>query len=267
MKILCWANLKGGTGKSMLCYNMAGVIAEGDKSSNKKPRILVIDADPQGNVTNNFGIDRVKPNLPNITHVFENNIPANEVILKTPTPNVSIIPGNLNLTGTEHRIINLAGREMIMSRWIDSNRKYLESHFDYIFFDSPPSFNILCQNVYIVSDGIILVNDVSMNSIEGSEQFCALWRAIRLQLGLGNNVCAFLINNLDRRLGMSKDYWDYVSRHEEFKYILLETIIPNDVKLKNTELNCKTINYYDRHCRGYVACKKLEEELYRKGIL
>ena len=269
MKILCYANLKGGTGKSMLCYNMAGVIAEGmrDKKKKQPKRICVIDVDPQGNTTNNFGVDRLKPGLRTIVDVFENNIPADEVIIKTNTPGVSIIPGNLNLTATEVRIVNRAGREHILKYWLLDNKDYLEQHFDYIMFDTPPSFNILCQNVYIVCDSIVLVNDVSMNSIEGSEQFCALWRAIRLELRLGDNVAAFLINNLDKRIGMSKDYGEYLKRHQEFGGMVLKSIIPNDVRMKETELESKTINYHDHKCRGYVACKSLEEELYVRGIL
>jgi chromosome partitioning protein len=271
LKVICWANLKGGTGKSMLCYNMAGIISEKTSrlfsKDEKGKRILVVDADPQGNVTNNFGINRLVSGIPTIVNVFEDNFKAEKVIMKTQTPNVSIIAGDLNFTHTELIINTMAGRELIFQRWLEDNYNYLESNFDYIFIDSPPSFNIICQNFYIVSNHIILVNDVSMNSIEGSEQFCALWRAIRLQLRLSDNISAFLINNSDKRIGLTKDFYEHVHNHPEIKYLVLDSIIPNDVRMKDSELLSKTINYVDRKCRAYISCKHLEEELYTKEIL
>lgn len=274
MKRISWSNLKGGTGKSLVCFNMASVSGQ-EKSKKVKPkRILVADTDPQGNISNDFGMDRLKKGVPTIVDVFEHNIPAEEVITRTNTPNVSIIMGSLNLTATELKIVNQAGREWILTNWLNDNKVFLENNFDYLYFDTPPSFNILCQNVYLASDSIVLVNDVSMNSIEGAEQFCALWRAVRMQLRVADNVEGFLLNNVDSRLGISNDCRDYIQRHQEFSSMLFNSTIPNASAFKYSELEGKPINYFESKtikksailkCRE--AMENLHQEMIQRGIL
>jgi cellulose biosynthesis protein BcsQ len=166
-------------------------------------------------------------------------------------------------------------RELILKNWLEDNRAYLEANFDILLIDTPPHFNVICQNAFIISDSILLINNVSINSLEGAEQFCALWRAIRLQLRLPNNVDGFIINRASMSHGIDKDFYDHVKTHAEFSSILFETYIPNLVAYVNTELENQPINYIKPsnglkksqiiQAQEYIF--NLENELNRRMIL
>lgn len=271
MKSICFANLKGGTGKTATLFNIAGILAE------KGKRVLVIDVDPQGNITNNLGIrtddleneKREKPKIKTIVDVFESSdkIKPPEVIIKTKINNIFLIPGSIYLTATELQLIQLAGRELILKNFIEDNINFFNKFFDYIFFDTNPSFNIMNQNAFIVADSILLVNDVSRNSILGSEKFCDLWADIRKRLKLQDNVKGLIINHFDKRTKVASELLEYIVEHEKFKDILIPVPIPTTVRIKDGELSIKTINLMDKKSPAYQAYLKVIEELYRRGIL
>lgn len=275
MRIVTCANLKGGVGRSLLTFNLSSIIARDRGKKLKSTRILIFDIDPQANISSNFGVDKLRINAKTIIDVFENNIPAEEVIVKTKIPNVSIVMGSLNLITTEIRMVSLVARELILKNWIDENRVFLEANFDILMFDTPPHFNVICQNAFIISDSILLINNVSINSLEGAEQFCALWRAIRMQLKLPNNVDAFIVNRVNMNQGIDKEFYDHIKRHPEFSTILFETYIPNLIAYVNTELENEPINYIrpssqlKKHqiVKAQEYIYNLEEELRRRNII
>lgn len=263
MKILAFATLKGGVGKSSALFNIAGLLAEEGK------KILVIDVDPQGNTTNNFGIDRTVVNLKSIKNILEDNINFNEVVIKNSCsllPNIDVIPSSIFLTATELKLVSLAGRENILKNYIEYNIKYFEE-YDYILVDTNPSMCITNQNCFVVATDIILVSDVSMNSLEGSELFSALWEDIRNRLKLKNNITGFLINNFDKRTNVSKDFLEFCAKNDTIKDILFKTIIPQNVKIKESELTACPINMYAPNLTAHKAYLNLIAEMKERGIL
>jgi len=263
LKIIAFATLKGGVGKSSALFNIAGLLAE---ESNK---ILIIDADPQGNSTNNFGIDRTIENLKTIKDILEDNIDFNDVVIKnscTLLPNIDVIPASIFLTATELKIVSLAGRENILKNYIEHNTKYF-NQYDYILIDSNPSMSIINQNCFVVATDIILVSDISMNAIEGAELFSALWDDIRNRIKLPNNITGFLINNFDKRINLAKDFLEFCRDNEEIKDILFDTVIPTNVKIKESELAACPVNMYCPKSAGHKAYINLVKEMKDRGVL
>lgn len=261
MKILTCANHKGGTGKSLISSTLAGFL--GEKGFN----VLVADFDSQGSVSSNLGVDIMQDGVKTITDIFLHHPNPNNVIVSTNVPNVSLIVGNININGLDVLISNRGAREYIFKNWIEDNKKFFDENFTHMIIDTPPNFNVVSQNAFLVADSILLVNDTSMHSIEGSEQFCALWRATRLDLRVGDNVGGFLINRLDMRDGLSKDYLEYINQHPEFSSMVLKTIIPRNAALNYAELEGTTINYKDRKSKSFLAFNNLVDELTQKGMI
>lgn len=262
-KTITFATLKGGVGKTMSTFNISGILAE------QGHKILVFDVDPQGNSTNNFGISRTKKGFKSVKDIFEATVTIEDVIIKAPVkelPTLDVIPSSIFLAGTETRIVNIAGREMVIKNFMEDNKERLE-HYDYIIFDTNPSMSIINQNVFLVSDSIILMADVSMNALEGAELFMALWDDTRKRLRKEENVKGLLINNLDKRIRLSSDIMAYCKEHEDFKHLLFNTAIPTNVKLKESELEAKPINIYENDSAGCIAFKKVISEMKERGIL
>ena len=270
MKIIAFGTLKGGTGKTSTLFNLGGLLAENHK-------VLWIDADPQFNLTSNAGVSVTNKDLRTLKDVFEGSVTAEDVIYKHPIqrlPNLDIIPSSIQLTATELNIVNYAGREQIFNNFILDNRDVLQD-YDYILIDTNPNLGMINQNVFNAADAIILVSDVSFNSITGAEFFIALWQSIRDRLRKPDNVAALLLNNSDGRLRLPKELIAYVQGNEQLRHLLLQQTLPTSIQVKNTELDHKPINILEGETtanreaieRVRAAFSGVMNELQEKGIL
>jgi chromosome partitioning protein len=254
--------LKGGTGKTATVFNLAGLLAE-------ERKILLIDCDPQTNLSLNCGVDITVKNIKTVVNIFEDNAAAESIIFKNPIreiKNIDIIPSSIKLTATELQIVSKAGRENILKNFIMSNQKIL-SEYDYILIDTNPSMGIINQNAFLAADSIILISDVSLNGIQGVELFIELWADSRRYLQKENNIKALILNNLDRRIKLSSELVEYCDENDSTKDIILKTVIPSSVQVKNTEIEHKPINYLHKNSMIHEAYKNILLELKQRGIV
>lgn len=262
MNIITIGTLKGGTGKTATIFNLAGLLAE-------KYKVLLIDCDPQTNLSLNCGVDITVKNLKTIVDIFQDNISAENVIFKTPIKelkNIDIIPSSIKLTATELQIVSKAGRENILKNFILRNQQLL-NQYDYILLDTNPSMGIVNQNAFLVADSIILISDVSLNGIQGAELFIELWADARRNLQKENDIKALILNNLDKRIKLSAELVEYCYDNESIKDIILKTAIPSSVQVKNTEIEHKTINILHKNSPVYEAYKNILIELKERVIV
>lgn len=262
LKIITIGTLKGGVGKSVVSYNLAGLLGE-----NKK--VLLIDVDPQTNLSLDVGIDVTSKHLKTVKNIFEENIGAEDVIFKSPIdalPNIDIIPSSITLTATELKIVSSAGREQILKNFISDNKNVLKK-YDYIIIDTSPSMGIVNQNAFLIADSIILISDISLNAIQGAELFIVLWEESRRQLRKKDNVKALIINNYVKRLKLSSQLIEYCKENDSIKNLLLDTTITNSKKVKDTELEHKPINVLYKNSNTHEEYKNILLELEERGVL
>lgn len=269
MKIITFGTLKGGVGKTMLCFNIGGILSQ------LGYKVLIIDSDLQGNLTNNIGIERTDPALLtmyDIYNVEQEPPPAGEVILKSPNPsipNLDMIAGSLFLHKAELKMSTVSGRELLLRNYLDDYAETFQE-YDYILIDTNPSMSIINQNAFLVSDSILLVSDVSMNSLEGSQLFIALWQEARSRMRTEDNVHGFIVNDFDTRTRLSHDFLEYLENApglDDIRSIKMETIIPRNISITESELAAVPISQYDIQSKGCVAITELIDELLAKGIL
>ena len=263
MNIITIGTLKGGTGKTATLFNLAGLLAE-------EYKILLIDCDPQTNLSLNCGVDITVRNLNTVVSIFEDSTAtAESVIFKNPIKdltNIDIIPSSIKLSATELKIVSRAGRENILKNFILDNQKAL-SVYDYLLIDTNPSMGIINQNAFLAADSVILVSDVSLNGIQGTELFIELWANSRKELRKEDNVKALILNNLDKRIKLSAELVEYCDENESTRDIILKTIIPSSVQVKNTEIEHKTINLLHKNSPIHEAYKNVLIELKERGIV
>lgn len=268
-KIITFGTLKGGVGKTMLCFNIGGILSQ------LGHRVLVVDSDLQGNLTNNMGIDRTNPELCTAYDIYniETDQPTPErLVLRAPIerlPQLDMIAGSIFLHKAELKIASVAGREQILSNYIADNRTFFDT-YDYILIDTNPSMSIVNQNAFLVSDAILLVSDVSMNAIEGAQLFIALWEDARRRLRREDNIKGFIVNDYDARNKLSADYLEYLRTTPDtadLREILFDTIIPRNVRLTESELAAVPISIYDLRSKGCDAIASLVDEMLARKIL
>lgn len=269
MKIITFGTLKGGVGKTMLCFNIGGILSQLDY------KVLIIDSDLQGNLTNNIGVDRTNINLLTMYDIYNTDTPPpapQDIVIKSPNisiPNLDMIAGSIFLHKAELKIGAVAGREMILRNYIDDHIDFF-NEYDYILIDTNPSMSVINQNAFLVSDAILLVSDVSMNSIEGSQLFIALWQEARGRLRLDDNIKGFIINDFDVRNRLSTDFLEFIKETpdlEDIRSLMFETVIPRNIRITESELAAVPINLYDVTSKGCLAITDLIDEMFSKGIL
>lgn len=273
-KIITFATLKGGAGKTMNLFNLSGVIAGRGKN------VLLIDVDPQCNLSANCGIDVADMNFITVKDIFakyraSEQPKAKDVIIEHPIQkldNLDIIPSSILLFNVEEDITLLEGRTKILKSFFSRNKKILDK-YDYIFIDTNPSMSVFNINAFYAADSIIISTDVSSNSISGAELFCGLWDAKREQINetsevrKEDNIEALLIGNYSKRSNLSRELLEYVHAADFSKDIVLDTIIPATVQLKDTEVSHMPINLLHKGEKAHQAYEDLADELSRKGIL
>lgn len=263
MKVVAFGTLKGGTGKTTVAFNIGGILAE-------KHKVLFIDVDPQTNLTDNLGVNSAWQDAVTVRDIFDDpgNTPAERVILSEPNPalpNLDLIPSHIRLTATEMRLVVAPARELILQRWMKQNEKML-SAYDYILIDTNPSMGVVNQNAFMVADSIVLVSDVSRKAIQGAQLFTYLWGEVTEAMQIEDKVKAIVLNNYDRRTRLSKNLFDYYREDEEFGSMLVNTVVPNRVEIKNTELKYSPINVIAPESDSCAAFKKIIDELFEKGV-
>lgn len=264
MKILAFGTLKGGTGKTTVAFNIGGVLAEEHK-------VLFIDVDPQSNLSDNAGIDTTDQSGATIRDVFSypTKTTADEVITKAPIwqlPNLDIIASHIRLTATELQLVATPGRERILQKWIAKNRERLEE-YDYIIIDTNPSMGIVNQNAFMAADKIVLVSDVSKKSIQGAQLFNYLWGEVCENMDIEDKTSALILNNCDKRIGLTKDIIEYYQDDEDFSKIVLNSTIPARVDIKKTETNFLPITMVAPDSDASEAFYSVISELRERNVL
>lgn len=264
MKIVAFGTLKGGTGKTTVAFNIGGILAEEHK-------VLFIDIDPQSNLSDNVGVDTTIQDALTVRDVFHRpqQTRAADVITKAPMwqlENLDIIASHIRLTATELQLVATAGRERILQKWIERNLSVL-SQYDYIIIDTNPSMGIVNQNAFMAADKIVLVSDVSKKAIQGAQLFAYLWGEVCENMDVEDKTSALILNNCDKRIGLTRNIREYYKDDEDFGKIVLETMIPSRVDIKNTETSYLPINLTAPNSESCETFRAVVSELKERKVL
>jgi len=158
-KIISICNQKGGTGKTTTTVNLSAALAELNK------KVLIIDADPQGNATSGVGVNKSELGA-SVYDILLQKCSAQDAIISNVYQNLDIIPCNINLTGAEIELVGALSRETRLKKAIEP----LRDSYDYVFIDSPPSLGLLTLNALVASDRIIVPIQCEFYALEGVSQ-------------------------------------------------------------------------------------------------
>lgn len=265
MKKIAVGTLKGGTGKTSIAFNMAGELA-------LKNKVLLIDMDPQCNLSNNAGVDISQQDIYSTKDIFENDgreYSPEKLIIKEPVPelpNMDIIPGHILLTATELRIGAKAARERILEYYFEDYAEYF-AKYDYIIMDTNPSMGVVNQNAFCAADSIILVTDIDDNSRIGLQLFIYLWEEVRKALRKEDNIKALVVNKVDVRTNLTSALMDYFREDEELSKILVKQPVKSRVAFQYAALEKVPVCLYKNGQESAEEIRNIVKELKKRGIL
>ena len=157
-KIISVANQKGGVGKTTTTVNVCTILAQ------KNKKVLLIDADPQGNATSGLGVEK---DVEFSTYdVLVNDTAVQDILQKTMIKNLKVCPSDINLAGAEVELVSMMSREQRLKEKLD----VIKDKFDYIFIDCPPSLGLVTLNAFTASDSVLIPVQCEYFALEGLGQ-------------------------------------------------------------------------------------------------
>lgn len=250
-KVVSIANQKGGVGKTTTAVNISAALAK------KGKRVLLIDADPQGNATSGLGID--KEIEKSIYDVIINEISINDTAKETKIKKLKVCPSNINLAGAEVELVSLISRENRLKERIDE----VKEDFDYIFIDCPPSLGLITLNAFTASDSVLIPVQCEYYALEGLGQLINTINLVRKHLNNKIEIEGAVLTMYDSRTNLSNQVVKEVKTYFEDR--VYKTVIPRNIKLSEAPSYGMPISVYDAKSKGAKCYEKLAKEFIDKN--
>jgi len=249
-RIRAVANQKGGVGKTTTAINLAASLAMAEQ------RVLLVDMDPQANLTSGVGLKGRTAPAGTIYQALTSDVDdASGFLLETGVQKLSLIPADRNLTGAEIDLVTIPHRESRLRYCLDR----LRGDFDYIFIDTPPSLGLLTLNALVAADAVLIPLNCEYFALEGLADLVATLRRVRAAFNPALDIAGVLMTMYDERTNLGQQ----VSRDIRafFQERVYDTVIPRNIRLGEAPSHGLPAILYDVKSRGAEAYLALAREM------
>jgi chromosome partitioning protein len=248
-RVVAVANQKGGVGKTTTAINLATSLALAGR------RVLLVDIDPQGNLTSGVGAKAQRTAAGTIYEALLTGGIPESFVLPTNVANLSLMPADRDLTGAEIEMVTISDREFRLKRILDP----LRAQYEHIFVDCPPSLGLLTLNALVAADAVLIPLHCEYFALEGLAELVGTMRRVRGGLNPSLDIDGVLLTMYDDRTNLGQ----LVARdvREFFKEKVFNTIIPRNVKLGEAPSHGMPGVLYDARSRGAAAYVALAKEV------
>lgn len=246
-KIIAVANQKGGVGKSTTTVNLASCVAQEGK------RVLIVDLDPQGNTTSGYGISKRNVEY-SVYDLLIGQVNTKDVILHTEF-HVDVVPSNIQLSGAVVELVNMERRENRLREALAQ----VNSDYDYIFIDCPPSLDLLTLNGLCASDSVLIPIQCEYYALEGLSELMSTLKTVRKLYNRYLEIEGVVFTMYAGRLNLTLQVVEQVKKF--FGDKVYKTTVPRNVRLSEAPSYGQPINYYDPSSKGCEAYRAMAQEL------
>jgi chromosome partitioning protein len=247
-RVIAVTNQKGGVGKTTTAINLSAALAASEV------RVLLIDADPQGNTTTGLGIAKTT-GLPTIYDVLAGEAQIKDAIRPGGLEGLDVLAADKNLIGINVELVGADNRESILRNQL----KQVKSKYQYILIDCPPALDLLTLNALMASDAVLVPIQCEFFALEGVSELMDTIDRVRDSFGHPIQIEGILLTMYDDRTNLTRQV--AADLREFFGNEVLKTVIPRTIRLAEAPSHGKPILAYDPGSRGAEAYIQLAKEI------
>ena len=250
-RILAIANQKGGVGKTTTVINLGTALAAAGR------KVLVLDLDPQGNASTGLGINRDQRRLTSY-QLLLGQASIDDAKTSTSIPNLEIVCSTVDLSAAEIELVNLDRRNFRLRDVLAA----LETKFDDILIDCPPSLGILTINALTAAHSVLVPLQCEFFALEGLSMLVRTIEKIRRTLNPLLRIQGIVLTMYDGRNNLSEQVATDVRSFMGDR--VFKTIIPRNVRVSEAPSHGKPVLLYDVRSKGAKAYAHLAGEMLRR---
>ncbi|MGD9940649.1 MAG: ParA family protein [Clostridia bacterium] len=249
-RTIVFVNQKGGVGKTTSAINLGAYLALEGK------RVLVIDFDPQANLTSGVG---GKAGSASTYEVISGQATMKDVIVPTKVEGLFLAPSSINLSGATVELVDREDRNDYLKKALLP----VKDEYDFILIDCPPSLGVLTLNGLSAADEVLIPLQCEYFALEGLSLILQTIQLVQKGMNPRLRVTGILFTMYDSRTRLAQDVVSQVTGY--FKDRVFETIIPRNVRLSEAPSHGLPICLYDANCIGARSYGKLAKEVLQRG--
>ena len=248
-KIISVANQKGGVGKTTTTVNLCTILAK------KGKKVLLIDADPQGNATSGLGVEK---EVENSTYdILVNDTEIKDAIQDTIIKNLKVCPANMNLAGAEVELVSMMSREQRLKEKLD----VIKDEFDYILIDCPPSLGMLTVNALSAADEVLIPVQTQYLPAKGMTKLLQTVGKVQRKINSNLKITGIVMTLADLNTNLTKSTIETIRESFGKNIRVFDTIIPKATKASEASISGKSIYAYAKDSKVALAYSNLTKEL------
>ena len=211
-KIIAVANQKGGVGKTTTAITLSSLLAK------KGKKVILVDADPQGNATSGVGIE--KEVQKSVYELLVEDVELDETLIQSSIKNLKVCPSNINLAGAEVELVSMMSREQRLKEKLENAK----AEYDYIIIDCPPSLGLITLNAFTAADSVLIPIQCEYYALEGLGQLMNTINLVKKHLNKDIEIEGALLTMYDIRTNLSNQVVKEVKNY----FVLFEELLKNN---------------------------------------